>query len=130
MQFRKSKKMGPLRVTASKSGVSYSTGVKGARITKGADGKVRGTVGIPGTGVYDTRVLGTTTVQSDEPTWQDNLKSWTETQNVKNAEGKEARKAKLAEDFQAPWFRKAMKGLGIIVLLMPVIVILLVILGV
>jgi len=36
--FRKSKKLGPFRVTVSKSGVSVSAGVKGARITKGPRG--------------------------------------------------------------------------------------------
>jgi Protein of unknown function (DUF4236) len=32
--YRRSVKMGPFRVTASKSGVSYSVGVKGAWVTK------------------------------------------------------------------------------------------------
>lgn len=36
--FRKSVKMGPLRLTASKSGVSVSAGVKGARLTSGPRG--------------------------------------------------------------------------------------------
>lgn len=57
-QFRKSFGKGPFRVTASKSGLSYSAGVKGARISKGADGKVRRTVGIPGTGIYNTKIVG------------------------------------------------------------------------
>lgn len=44
LSYRKSVKIGPIRVTASKSGFSYSAGVKGARITKRADGKVQTTL--------------------------------------------------------------------------------------
>lgn len=44
LSYRKSVKMGPFRVTASKSGISYSAGIKGARVTKRADGKVQATV--------------------------------------------------------------------------------------
>jgi len=58
VSFRKSKKIGPLRVTVSKSGISTSAGVKGARVSLGADGKVRRTVAIPGSGIYDTKVVG------------------------------------------------------------------------
>lgn len=54
VNFRKSKKVGPVRVTASKRGISTSVGVKGARVTKGADGRTRTTVGIPGTGISKT----------------------------------------------------------------------------
>ncbi len=55
LSYRKSVKMGPFRVTASKSGISYSTGVKGARITKRADGKVQTTLSAPGTGLRYTK---------------------------------------------------------------------------
>lgn len=50
-RFRKSKNVGPFRVTVSKSGVSTSFGGKGARITKTASGKVRTTLSVPGTGI-------------------------------------------------------------------------------
>ena len=50
-RFRKSVKLGPFRVTFSKSGVSYSAGVKGLRVTKTASGAVRTTASIPGTGI-------------------------------------------------------------------------------
>lgn len=50
-RFRKSFGFGPFRTTISKSGVSTSVGVKGARITKRADGKTQTTVSIPGTGI-------------------------------------------------------------------------------
>jgi uncharacterized protein DUF4236 len=52
--YRKSFKAGPIRVTASKSGISYSAGVKGARVTKRADGRVQTTVSAPGTGMRYT----------------------------------------------------------------------------
>lgn len=58
-RFRKSFGAGPFRVTLSKSGIGFSAGVKGARITKPAKGKARATVGIPGTGIsYSTAVSG------------------------------------------------------------------------
>ena len=51
LRHRKSFKAAPVRVTASKSGISYSGGVKGARITKRADGRVQATFSAPGTGL-------------------------------------------------------------------------------
>ena len=54
-RFRKSMKMGPFRVTLSKSGLSYSAGVKGLRVTKTASGAVRTTASIPGTGISYTK---------------------------------------------------------------------------
>ncbi|MER6130202.1 DUF4236 domain-containing protein [Streptomyces sp. NPDC001795] len=51
---RKSFKAGPFRVAASKAGVSYSAGVKGARIMKRADGRVLATLSAPGTGLRNT----------------------------------------------------------------------------
>lgn len=50
-KFRKSIKMGPVRVNLSKSGVGYSVGGKGLRVTKKAGGGTRTTVSIPGTGI-------------------------------------------------------------------------------
>jgi hypothetical protein len=50
-RYRKSFKAGPFRVTASKSGISYSAGVKGARVTKRADGRVQTTLSVPHTGL-------------------------------------------------------------------------------
>jgi hypothetical protein len=49
-RYRKSVKLGPFRATVSKSGVSYSAGVKGARVTKRADGRVQTTLSVPKTG--------------------------------------------------------------------------------
>lgn len=58
-RYRKSIKVMPgVRMTFSKSGVSYSAGTRGARITKTASGRVTRTVGIPGTGLSHTSSLG------------------------------------------------------------------------
>jgi hypothetical protein len=51
IRFRKSVNLGPVRVNLSKSGIGYSAGVKGARLTKLANGRNRTTLGIPGTGL-------------------------------------------------------------------------------
>ncbi|MFE6508115.1 DUF4236 domain-containing protein [Nocardioides sp. NPDC057764] len=55
---RKSFKVMPgVRMTVSKSGLSASAGVRGARVSVNSKGHVRGTAGIPGTGVYYTQRL-------------------------------------------------------------------------
>ncbi|MDR7170514.1 hypothetical protein J2W56_004265 [Nocardia kruczakiae] len=59
-QFRKSKKFGPVRITASKKGLGVSAGAGPVRVGIGADGKVRRTVRLPGTGINDTKVVGQT----------------------------------------------------------------------
>lgn len=52
MRFRKSIKLGKhVRINLSKSGVGYSVGTKGYRVTKMANGRTRTTVSIPGTGI-------------------------------------------------------------------------------
>lgn len=52
LRYRKSINLGGgFRINLSKSGIGYSWGVKGYRITKTARGTVRTTVSIPGTGV-------------------------------------------------------------------------------
>ena len=50
-RFKKSIKAGPVRVNLSKSGVGYSVGWKGFRVTKKASGGARTTTSIPGTGI-------------------------------------------------------------------------------
>jgi hypothetical protein len=58
-RYRKSFRLGPFRITASKSGLSYSAGVRGARITKRADGSTQRTFSLPGSGMsYVTRRRG------------------------------------------------------------------------
>lgn len=56
--YRKTVKMGPFRMTASKSGISYSAGVKGARVTRRANGRVQTTLSVPGTGLRHTTTSG------------------------------------------------------------------------
>ena len=50
-RYRKSVKLGGLRINFSKSGVGYSYGIKGLRHTKTATGRERITASIPGTGI-------------------------------------------------------------------------------
>lgn len=50
-RFRKSKSFGPVRITASKRGVSASIGAGPFRVTKSSTGRTTSTVRIPGTGV-------------------------------------------------------------------------------
>jgi tetratricopeptide (TPR) repeat protein len=56
---RKSFKVMPgVRMTVSKRGVSTSVGVRGARVTRTAAGRVTRTVGLPGTGIRHTQTIG------------------------------------------------------------------------
>lgn len=59
LRFRKSISVGKnSRVNLSKSGVGFSTGVKGLRFTRTATGKNRVTASIPGTGISYQKDLG------------------------------------------------------------------------
>ena len=52
MRFRRSIKLGKhVRINLSKSGIGYSVGTKGYRISKMSNGRTRTTVSIPGTGI-------------------------------------------------------------------------------
>lgn len=51
LRYRKSIKLGPVRINLSKSGIGYSYGVKGYRVTHKSNGGVRTTASIPGTGI-------------------------------------------------------------------------------
>ena len=65
-RYRKSVKLGPFRLTASKRGMSLSAGVRGARITRRPGGGMQTTVGIPGSGLsYSNR---TSTRRATAPT--------------------------------------------------------------
>ncbi|CAK1248279.1 TM2 domain [Fructobacillus cardui] len=50
-RFRKSVNIGPIRLNYSKSGIGYSIGAKGYRVTKKASGGYRKTTSVPGTGI-------------------------------------------------------------------------------
>jgi hypothetical protein len=49
--FRKTIKIGPFRITFSKSGISFSFGFPGFRVTRKPNGGKRVTTYIPGSGV-------------------------------------------------------------------------------
>lgn len=54
--FRKSINLGKgLRANVSKSGIGFSWGVKGFRISRSAKGKVKATASLPGTGLSYTQ---------------------------------------------------------------------------
>ncbi|MCM1299938.1 MAG: DUF4236 domain-containing protein [[Eubacterium] siraeum] len=58
LKFRKSINLGNgFKANVSKSGVGFSWGVKGFRITKSANGKVKSTVSLPGTGLSYTQEI-------------------------------------------------------------------------
>lgn len=52
-RFRRSLRLGPLRLNFSKSGIGYSAGVRGFHIGKDARGSAYTAVSIPGTGIYN-----------------------------------------------------------------------------
>jgi hypothetical protein len=58
-RLRRSIKVAPgLRLNFSRRGVGFSAGPRGFKIGRGADGRYRRTVSIPGTGLYNTTVIG------------------------------------------------------------------------
>lgn len=59
LRFRKSINLGGgFRINISKSGIGYSWGVKGFRVTKTANGRIRTTSSIPGTGISYSKEYG------------------------------------------------------------------------
>lgn len=50
--FRKSTRLGPLRLTASKRGLSVSSGLGPVRVSRSSRGRRRTTVRLPGTGLF------------------------------------------------------------------------------
>lgn len=67
VQYRKSKSVGPLRFTASNSGISASLGAGPVRVTRRADGRYQRTARLPGTGIRDTKIIGGATHQTQQP---------------------------------------------------------------
>lgn len=57
-RFHKSINLGKgFRINVSKSGIGYSWGVKGFRVSRSANGKMRKTTSIPGTGISYTEEI-------------------------------------------------------------------------
>jgi hypothetical protein len=65
--FRKTKRKGPFGFSVSKMGVGFGVGAGPVRVSRGAEGKVRRTIRAPGTGVYDTKVIGGRKTQPKQP---------------------------------------------------------------
>ena len=63
LRFRKSINIGPLRINISKSGIGFSLGVKGFRVSRSAKGKNTATVSLPGTGLSYVQNLDKDSIQ-------------------------------------------------------------------
>ena len=63
LRFRKSFSIGPLRINISKSGIGFSLGVKGFRISRSAKGKMTATASLPGTGLSYVQDLDAESIQ-------------------------------------------------------------------
>jgi hypothetical protein len=57
-RFRRSLKLGPLRLNLSKSGIGVSAGVRGFRMGTDAKGRIYTAASIPGTGLYNRAYYG------------------------------------------------------------------------
>ena len=55
--FRRSKKVGPFRITASQNGLGVSAGAGPVRVSRSPKGRVTRTVRAPGAGIYKTKVV-------------------------------------------------------------------------
>lgn len=104
VRFRKSKQIGPFRVTASKSGVSASFGGKGARITKTASGKMRTTLSAPGTGLSYVSETGGRGKKQTASAERAQIKA-----------SKAERKAAAVDQASAPLYPWTVRVLGILV---------------
>jgi hypothetical protein len=75
-RLRKSRQILPgVRLNLSRRGVGFSAGPRGLKVGRGADGRYRRTISVPGTGLYNTTVLSSRkqpppmTKQPDHPFW-------------------------------------------------------------
>jgi len=67
-RFRRSIRVFPgVRINLSKTGIGFSAGVKGLRITKRADGKIQKTVSLPGTGLSYVDIDGAKSNSAAKP---------------------------------------------------------------
>ena len=67
-RFRKSIKIMPgVKLNLGKKGASVSVGVKGARVSFNTNGKQTTSVGIPGTGIYETKTTRFADVPKEAP---------------------------------------------------------------
>lgn len=87
--FKKSIKVGPVRVNVSKSGVGVSAGVKGARIGINSKGKVYGSAGVKGL-TYRTQLSGAKKQKKTVDNETENVIEITEMQKEKRNEHTDA----------------------------------------
>jgi hypothetical protein len=69
-RFRRSLKLGPLRLNFSKSGIGYSAGVRGFHVGQNAKGTPYTAVSIPGTGMYNRQYYGASKTIAQSPAAQ------------------------------------------------------------
>lgn len=101
LRFRKSIKIAPgIRMNISKSGIGFSAGVKGARISVNSKGRVTKTVSIPGTGI-----------------------SYSESSTIKNTEKKPPKTIYEYSSGQQKAFSVVMLILGIMLAIMSILLI-------
>lgn len=84
-RYRKSINLGGgFRINISKSGIGYSWGVKGYRITKTAKGTVRQTASIPGTGISFSEETGKNKINNQQQYTPAIDNNHYDTQNIEN----------------------------------------------
>ena len=69
-RFRRSLKLGPLRLNFSKSGIGYSAGVRGFHVGQNAKGTRYTAASIPGTGIYNRQYYGASKTIAQSPAAQ------------------------------------------------------------
>jgi len=65
--WRRSMRLGPLRINVSKRGLGYSVGLPGVRLGKDAKGRKYQSLNIPGTGIYRRDYAPTQPDSSNHP---------------------------------------------------------------
>ena len=88
LRFRKSIKVGPARINLSKSGIGYSVGTKGFRVTKTAKGTVRTTTSIPGTGISHVTETSSKKNKNSEPNIPNNTNNSNDPKRTKKSKKK------------------------------------------
>lgn len=85
LRYRKSIRLGGgFRVNISKSGIGYSWGIPGYRVTHTASGKTRTTTSIPGTGI--SYVSESSKKATPNPPTKNNSFEYTDLKSVENAD--------------------------------------------
>jgi hypothetical protein len=77
--FRRSLRLGPLKINLSKSGVGYSVGLPGVRLGTDAKGRKYQSLNIPGTGIYRRDYA------SPDPNWKFDLLLYQAACTVRNS---------------------------------------------